>query len=404
MKTIIRETYLKKIRPFMGKPVIKILSGMRRVGKSELLKQIEAEIKHNEPKKKVISINKELRQFDFITDYKVLNSHIGESGGKSGSVILIDEVQEIKEWERSVNSFLAEGMDVYITGSNSHLLSSDLATLISGRYVEFKIYTFSFNEFTELGGFESKPKEEVFRKYIRFGGLPGLFHLDFQASATFQFLDAIYQTILLKDIVKKFNVRNVSLLEDVVSFVFDNIGNQFNASSVVKYMKNQHIKTSVPTILSLIHNLNDVMITHKIRQYDLKGKEYLDTNAKYYAGDLGLRHAVLGFRDEDIGGILENIVCLELYRRDYKVSFGRIGDKEIDFIAEKEEEKIYIQVSYLMQNPETAEREFSALESVRDNHPKYVISMDPVVFKRKSGVKHINLFDFLCNEGNNSSL
>jgi len=160
-------------------------------------------------------------------------------------------------------------------------------------------------------------------------------------------------------------------------------------------MKNQQVKTSVPTILSLIHNLNDVMITHKIRQYDLKGKEYLDTNAKYYTGDLGLRHAVLGFRDEDISGILENIVCLELYRRDYKVSFGRIGDKEIDFIAEKEEEKIYIQVSYIMQNPETAEREFSALESIRDNHPKYVISMDPVVFKRKSGIKHINLFDFL---------
>jgi uncharacterized protein len=399
MKVIKRDLYLEKIRPFMDKPVIKILTGMRRVGKSELLKQIETEILQKNPKKKIISINKELRKFDHITGNQHLNDFIDKSGGGSGTAVLIDEVQEIDGWERSVNSFLAEGMDVYITGSNAHLLASDLATLISGRYVEFKIYTLSFKEFIELGGFENKPYEDLFRKYIKYGGLPGLFHLDFNSAAIYQFLDAIYQTILLKDIVKRYNVRNITQLEDVVNFVFDNIGSQFNASNVVKYLKNQQVKTSVPSVMSLIRHLNDVFIVHKIRQYDLKGKEYLETNAKYYAGDLGLRHAVLGFNDEDISGILENIVYLELCRRDYEVTFGRLGNYEVDFIAEKEEKKLYIQVSYIMSTKETVEREFSVLESVRDNHPKYVISMDKITLKRESGVKHINLFDFLLNDG-----
>ena len=395
MKIIKRNLYLKKIEPFIGKPIIKILTGMRRVGKSELLKQIKSKILKKYPNKKIIYINKELREFDFISDNNDLNEFIDKSKGDSSSVILIDEIQEISHWERSINSFLVEGMDIYITGSNAHLLSSDLATLLSGRYVEFEIYTLSFKEFIELGNFKKETREIVFRKYMKFGGLPGLFHLDFHPAATYQFLDAIYQTILLKDIVRRYNIRNANLLEDVANYVFDNIGNLFNASNVVKYLKNQKIKTSVPTILSLIRYLNDVFITHKVRQYDLKGKEYLDTNVKFFVGDLGLRHAVLGYKDSDIGGMLENIVYLELCRNDYRVSIGKLGSKEVDFIAEKEDEKNYIQVSYIMSNYETIEREFSVIESIRDNHPKFVISLDPLQIKRGSGIKHINLYDFL---------
>lgn len=397
MKILKRDLYLEKIKPFMAKPVIKILTGMRRVGKSELLKQLKDQITKNNSDKTIVYINKELRKFDALKTYQDLNNYFDKLGVASNSAVFIDEIQEIKNWELSVNSFLAEGMDVYLTGSNAHLLSSELATLLSGRYVEFKIYSLSFQEFLELGSFEHENKEVVFQKYLKYGGLPGLFHLDFYESATYQFLDAIYQTILLKDVVKRNNIRNVSLLESIADFVFDNIGNLFNASNVVRYLKNQKIKTSVPTILTHLNYLADVFVIHKVRQYDLKGKEYLGTNAKYYLGDLGIRHAVLGYKSSDISQLLENIVYLELCRNDYKVFVGKSGSKEVDFIAEKEETRIYIQVAYLLPDKTTIEREFSILEAIRDNHPKYVISLDPLQIKRETGIKHLNFYDFLLN-------
>jgi uncharacterized protein len=395
MKLIKRKLYLKKIEPFIGKPIIKILTGMRRVGKSELLKQIKDKISREHVDKNIIYINKELREFDSIINNQDLNNYIDSASARRESVIFIDEIQEIKDWERSINSFLAEGMDIYITGSNAHLLSSDLATLLAGRYVEFKIFALSFKEFIELGEFEHVSQENIFQKYIKFGGLPGLFHLDFHPAATFQFLDAIYQTILLKDIVRRHKIRNVDLLDNITKFVFDNIGNLFNASTIVKYLKNQQIKNSVPTIQTHVHYLTDVFMAHKIRQFDLKGKEYLATNAKYFVGDLGLRHAILGYRDSDISGMLENIVYLELCRNDYQVSLGRLGEKEVDFIAEKAGKIIYLQVAYIMPDAKTREREFSVLEAIKDNHPKYVISMDSLLTKRASGVIHLNLYDFL---------
>ncbi len=398
MKIIKRDLYLNKITPFIGKPIIKILTGMRRVGKSELLKQIREQILQQNSKKKIIYINKELRKFDNIIDNKTLNKYVDESLSNSkNTILLIDEIQEIKNWEVSINSFLVEGLDIYITGSNAHLLSSDLATFLSGRYVEFKIYSLSFNEFIELGGFQNESKEKVFQKYIKFGGLPGLFHLNFHEVATAQFLDAIYQTILLRDIIKRYKIRNVELLENIAQFIFDNIGNLSNANTIVKYFKNQKIKTNVPTIQTYIRYFTDVFILHKIRQFDLKGKEYLDTNAKYFVGDLGLRNTVLGYKNESISGMIENLVYLELARNDYKISLGKLKNKEIDFIAEKNDEIIYIQVSYMMIDDKTIDREFSVLESIKDNHPKYVISLNPLTIKRISGVKHINLYDFLIN-------
>ena len=397
MKTLKRHLYLNKITPFIGKPVIKILVGMRRVGKSELLKQIKNKIEDETPDIHVIYINKELRCFDSIVTNKDLNHYIDLHGGSAGTVLFIDEVQEIVNWERSVSSFLVEEMDIYITGSNAHLLSSDLATLLSGRYVEFPVFSLSFKEFIELGEFKNRPKDEVFQDYLKFGGLPGLFHLSFHESSSFQFLDAIYQTILLKDIVRRHNIRNVELLDNITQFVFDNIGNIFNPSNVAKYLRNQHISNSLPTVQAHIRYLADCFIAHQVRMYDLKGKLYLETNAKYYVGDLGLRHAVLGYRESDISGMLENIVFLELCRNDYRVSVGKMVEKEVDFIAEKEGRKVYIQVSYIMPDKSTVEREFSVLESISDNHPKYVISLDSLIIKRESGVCHINLYDFLLN-------
>ena len=400
MKTLIRHLYLNKITPFIGKPVIKILVGMRRVGKSELLKQIKNKVEDETPDIHVIYINKELRCFDSIVTNEDLNHYVDIHGGYAGTVLLIDEVQEIVNWERSVSSFLVEGMDIYITGSNAHLLSSDLATLLSGRYIEFPVFSLSFKEFIELGEFENKDKNEVFQTYLKFGGLPGLFHLNFHELSTFQFLDAIYQTILLKDVVRRHNVRNVELLDNITQFVFDNIGNIFNSSNVAKYLRNQHINNSLPTVQAHIRYLKDCFIANQVRMYDLKGKLYLETNGKYYVGDLGLRHAVLGYKESDISGMLENIVFLELCRRDYRVSIGKMGEKEVDFIVEKEGKRGYIQVSYIMPDKKTIEREFSVLESISDNHPKFVISLDPLTIKRESGVCHMNLYDFLLGDCN----
>ncbi len=396
MNYLKRDLYLKRIEVFIEKPIVKILAGMRRVGKSELLKQISEKI--DKKRFQIVYINKELRKFDFIKTGEDLNKYIDTQINLSKkTALLIDEVQEIENWEKSINSYLAEGMDIYVTGSNAHLLSSDLATLISGRYVEFKIYNLSFSEFIQLGEFENNSQIEIFNKFIKYGGLPGIFHLDFDETAIFQFLDAIKQTIILKDVVKKNSIRNIGLLENLIGYMFDNIGNIFNASNVVKYLKNQHIQSNVPTIQNHIQYLIAPYIIHKVRRYDIKGKCYLDTSAKYYVGDLGLRHSLLGFQENDISGILENIVFLELSRNNYTVSFGKINDKEIDFIARKNDKLIYIQVSYIMETKETQEREFSALEQIKDNHPKYVISMDQIPIVRDSGIKHLNLYDFLSN-------
>lgn len=394
MKKIIRNTYLDKIDPFIGKPVVKILVGMRRVGKSELLKQISDIIRRDKSDDQIIYINKELRSFDFIRTNNDLNSYLDEHGAGSDTVLFIDEIQEIENWEKSIASYLAEGMDIFITGSNAHLLSSDLATLLSGRYIEFPIFPLSFTEFCELRT-QNENADEKFQLYLRYGGLPGLHAFDFDEVPSFQYLDAIYQSILLKDVVKRHQVRNVALLDNVTQYLFDNIGNLFNPSNVSKYLKSQRMSNTLPTVQAQVKYICEAFLSHQVRQYDLKGKRYLEINDKYYVSDLGLRHAILGYREADISGMLENIVYLELLRNDYQVSIGRVGIREVDFICDRRGERTYIQVSYIMPDRETVEREFSVLEEIKDNHPKYVISMDQILIKRESGIKHINLMTFL---------
>jgi len=394
MKKIIRKSYLDRIRPFMGKPTIKILVGMRRVGKSELMMQLRGIVQDEALDRQLIYINMELRQFDFIRTSEDLNAYVDDQGGREGTAVFIDEVQEIKDWEKSVASYLAEGMDIYLTGSNAHLLSSDLATLLSGRYVEFPIYPFGFNEFCELRA-SRESREEQFRLYLKYGGLPGLHAFDFDEVPTFQYLDAIYQSILLKDIVARHAIRNASLLDNVTQFLFDNVGNLFNPSNVSKYLKNQRLSNSLPTVQAHVKYICEAFLAHQVRQFDLKGKRYLEINDKYFVSDLGLRHAILGYRDADISGMLENVVYLELLRNEYTVSIGKVGNCEVDFVCDRRGERRYIQVCYLMAEESTMDREFGALEAITDNHPKVVLSMDPVMIKRESGVKHQNLIDFL---------
>jgi predicted AAA+ superfamily ATPase len=277
VRKVVRKQYLDRIRPFIGKGVIKILVGMRRVGKSELLMQVRDIIQKQNPASRVVYVNKELRQFDSIKTHQDLNSHIDECAGGPADVVLLDEVQEIEGWEKSVSSYLAEGMDVFITGSNAHLLSSDLATLLSGRYVEFHVYPLSFSEFCELRN-SGETDDVLFRLYLKYGGLPGLHAFEFDETPSFQYLDAIYQSILLKDIVKRHQIRNVALLDNVTQFLFDNIGNLFNPSNVSKYLQSQRVTNSLPTVQSHVKYICQAFLAHQVRQFDLKGKRYLESN------------------------------------------------------------------------------------------------------------------------------
>lgn len=396
-----RNFYLKRITPFIGKPVIKVITGMRRVGKSYFLKQIIKYLTENEtPAENILHIDKELLEFDFIRDYRGLDKYITEkfAGITGDKYLFVDEVQEIKQWEKAINSALNKGgMDIYITGSNAHLLSSELATLISGRYVEFSIYTLSFNEYLMFRGEKQQDPAREFQNYIRFGGLPALHHFELLEDVVYQYIHSIYDTILLKDIIKRNNIRNVHLLENINKYVFDNIGNIFSAKKVSDYLKSQKLSVGISTVQNYISYLLSTFAAYKAQRYDIKGKRLLEIHEKYFLGDIGMRHAVLSFRADDISGILENLVFLELKRRNYTVYIGKIDDKEIDFVAEKEGRRVYIQVCYLLASDETVEREFSPLKQIRDNYPKYVLSMDTFPGSDDDGIKRMHIMDFLLS-------
>ena len=397
-----RNLYLNKIIPFVNKPVIKVITGMRRVGKSYLLKLIIETLsaqKSNGPDQ-ILYINKESLDYDFIKDYKDLHNYVKASfkSVEGSKYLLVDEIQEIHNWEKAVSSLFSEGdIDIFLTGSNAHLLSSEIATLISGRFVEFPVYTLSFEEFLLFRGKNKKDMHTEFPIYLKFGGLPAIHHFDFDEEVVYQYISSLYNTILLKDVIKRNNVRNVHLLENITRYVFDNVGNIFSAKKISDYVKSRKMKVGTETIQNYISYILSTFALHKVARYDIKGKRILEIHEKYYLGDIGMRHALLGYKAADISGVLENIVYLELKRRGYQIYIGKFGNREIDFIAEKENRKMYIQVTYMLSSPETIEREFSALRSIKDNYPKYVISMDTVFGNDFEGIRRINLIEFLLN-------
>ena len=398
-----RNFYQKQISYFINKPVIKIITGMRRVGKSCLLKLIiEDIIDNNIAKSRILYINKESLEFDFINNYRDLYDYVKTKfkNIQDQKYLFIDEIQEIDLWEKAVNSFFSQqDIDIFLTGSNANLLSSELATLVSGRYVETEVYSLGFQEFIE---FRSKKENydnaRHFQHYLQFGGLPALHVFDLNKEIIFQYLSSIYDTIILKDVIKRNNIRNISLLENLTKYIFDNIGNIFSAKKIADFLKSQNLKVGVETIQNYLSYLCSTFVIHKVPRYDIKGKRLLELHEKYYLGDIGLRHALLGFRESDISGILENIVFLELKRKGYRVHLGKMGNSEVDFIATKENKKIYIQVSYLLSSKETITREFSVLQKIKDNYPKYVITLDTIFGKDFEGIKQVNLIDFLLDQ------
>ncbi len=399
-----RTRYLEKLKMYSGKPFIKVIAGMRRSGKSTLLGQYrEYLINSGIDEQNIIQINKELLGFDFLSDYKDLWNYINqEASGKAGKkYLLIDEVQEIDQWEKAINSFFAgEVYDITITGSNARMLSTELTTLLAGRYIEIVVQPFSFNEFRAYR-LEQTPDETIrdsFARYMRYGGLPGIHSLPLDDEAVFPYLNAIYNTVLLKDVVARNKIRDVEQLERITRFVITNCGNITSAKSIADYLKSQRLSISVETVQNYLHYLTQAFMIHKVRRYDIKGKRLLEYSEKYYPADPGLRFGIAGYVDSDISGLLENLVYLELIRRGYTVHVGQSGNMEIDFVAEKQEEKTYIQVAYLLIEGKTIEREFGNLMQISDNFPKLVLSMDEYRQQNREGVISRNIIDFLLEE------
>ena len=398
-----RNLYLEEIKKYMNKPIIKVITGMRRSGKSMILKLIQEELENvGIIKENIIYMNFESLIYIDIKDFETLYKHIIEKTfNKKGKIyILLDEIQEVKGWEKAINSFLVDlDIDIYITGSNANLLSSELATYIAGRYVEIKIYPLSFQEYIDFVSENNKENllslDEYFNQYLNFGGLPGIHIFNYNKEEIYQYLVDVYNSILLRDVITRNNIRDIELLERVVLYIMDNIGNIFSAKSISDFLKNQGRKLSVETIYNYLKALENAFIISKVQRYDIKGKNILETQEKYYLSDLGFRHAKLGYQSNDISGYLENIVFLELLRRKYKVNIGKQGNKEIDFIANLRDENLYLQVTYLLASSETTEREFSPLKSIKDNYPKLVLSMDNLPESNVEGIKRKKIINFL---------
>ena len=397
-----RENYMNQIRDFIDRPVIKVLTGMRRSGKSVLLEMIKNELlSRGVAPENIVSINLESLRYEHLKEYHTLYNEIGKrvSQVQGRLYLLLDEIQETKEWERVVNSFRVDfDCDIYLTGSNAKLFSGELATLLSGRYVEIKVYPLGFREYLSFA--EKNPEEaghspqEQFASYLRFGGLPGIHQMKWEADRLLIYLQDIYNSILLKDIVARYRVRDTALLEKIVVYLMDNIGNTFSAKTISDFLKNQGRKLSTETVYNYLAALESACLVHRVSRYDIKGKKLLETQEKYYLSDLGLRHAVMGYREQDVAGMLENVVFLELLRRNHTVYIGKQQETEVDFVAERDGERLYIQVCYLL-TEENMKREFTPLAKIQDNFGKIVLSMNEMTGLGYEGIKHKNIVEFL---------
>lgn len=394
---------MQRIRPFMNTDLIKVFTGIRRAGKSVMLELVKNELKESGiGEEKFLCINFEQFSNSQFLDVESLYKKITDfqKNTKGKIYLFFDEIQEVDGWEKCINSCRIDfDCDIYITGSNAKLLSGELTTYLAGRYVEFVIYPFSFAEFFEMNLIKNPnvDKATCFMQFLKTGGMPFLSNFPDDDSAKSQYLIDIYNSVVLKDVVKRNNIRDVDTLERIVAYTFSNIGHIFSATSLSKYFKSENRKISHDTILNYLKFCSDAFLFYKINRYDLEGKKIVTVNEKYYCADHGLREALLGKDIQNIDQVLENIVCLELLRRNYKVYVGKKGDLEIDFIAEKQGKKIYIQVAYLLANEETIKREFSVYNFVKDSYPKYVVSMDDLDFSQ-NGIIHKNIKDFLLME------
>ena len=397
MATIIRQSYIDKIEKYLGKETIIVLVGQRRVGKSCMMKIIR-DRKKTDDSNNIIFIDKEKREFDNIQTYQDLNDYIGQHFlSDKHNYILIDEIQDIKEFERSIRSYRTEpNTDIIITGSNARMLSNELSTLIGGRYKEIYIQSLSYNEFLEFH--QLSDNDEALALYIQYGGLPVLAKIGLEEDDAREYQMDIYHTVLLKDVIMRNQIRNVPFLENLVRFLADNTGKLISANSISKYMKSQGESIASAAITNYISFLCEAYILHKVNRYDIHGKRIFETNDKFYFEDNGIRNAIAGgTREGDIEKVIENIIYQHLIRLGYQVYVGQLQAGEIDFVCTKPGgERIYVQASYIIADDATREREFGNLRAIKDNYPKYVISMTPLLTKNDNdGITHLHLRKFL---------
>lgn len=398
-----RDIYMNRIRPFIGTDLVKVMTGIRRCGKSVMLELIKQELADSGVNPaQFISINFEDMNYAHLQTAQALHAEISKRAADIDDKVYLffDEIQEVKDWEKCISSFrVSLDCDIYITGSNAKLLSGELATYLGGRYVEFVIYPFSFAEFMKL--YQTiVPDESVqtcFQKYLLCGGMPYLANIRYDNEPARQYLHDLFNSVQLKDIVKRGKIRDVDLLERIIAYVMENVGNTFSASSLSKFLKSEQRNVAPETILNYIKYCCDAYLFYQVKREDLQGRQILASNEKYYIADHGIREAVFGGNMKDINLTLENIVYLELLRRGYEVTIGKAGSKEIVFVCHKRDEKLYVQVTYLLASEETIKREFGAYDSIRDNFPKYVVSLDEFDMSR-NGIKHRNIRDFLLAE------
>lgn len=398
-----RETYMSRIRPFIGNELVKVLTGIRRSGKSVMLELIKEEL---------VSNGVDRGQFIFLNFENMSNANLCTAQALHGEVIrrakelegkvylFFDEIQEVEDWEKCINSFRVElDCDIYITGSNARLLSGELATYLAGRYVEFVIYPFSFREFCELyrSIFPDADVRQCFQKYLTLGGMPYLSNLRYDETACRQYLRDLFNSVELKDIVRRNNIRDVDMLERIISYVTANVGTIFSATTISKYLKSEGRTVSAETVLNYIRACTEAFLFYRVKRQDLRGKKILTVNEKYYVADHGIREAVYGGNRKDINLVLENIVYMELLRRGYTVTVGKVSDREIDFVCEDRGNKLYVQVAYLLASEDTVRREFDIFSHIRDNFPKYVVTLDEFDMSR-DGIRHRNIRDFLLAE------
>lgn len=384
-----RKKYIDRIVPFIDKPVIKVITGMRRTGKSTIMQLlVNYLIESGVRREQILFINMELLDNSFLADISELHKFVREHKNMAGKrlYLFIDEIQEIKDWEKAINSFYADNeADIFITGSNSNLLSSELATLLSGRYIEFFIYPLVFSEFVQFRNKEIR-LNDLFNEFLKYGGMPGIHHLEFKEAEIYQYLSAIRDSVILKDVIRRNNIRDVSLLEKIMQFVFDNIGNIFSGRKITDYFKKERRLLGHETVYNYLKYLENAFIINRVPRFDLRGKKLLETNEKYYLTDIGLGHTLLGYREKNISAYLENIVFIELLYRGYDVKIGKFEDYEIDFIAQKPGERIYVQVCYIVSDEEVRNREIRPFSKINDNYPKYLLTMDSIPESSEEGI------------------
>ena len=406
MDLVDRPLYLDRIEPLVDAPMVKVLTGLRRSGKSRLLELLSTRLRdRGVPAERIVHLNFDSLELASLATAEALDAFLRDTLPPEGrNYILLDEIQEVRSWEKLVNSLVAEGRsDLYITGSNSHLLSGELATYIAGRYVSIEVWPLSFREHLAFGkAFSQRDMSRIddeFARFLRFGGFPGVHVVPFDESDARSVVTDIYRSTLVRDVLTRHKIRDANMFERVATFAVDNVGNPFSARRVADFMKSQRRSISHETVLNYLSALEEAFVITRVPRFDLRGRALLATDEKHFVGDHGIVHALFGYSDQRLPGVLENIVWMELRRRGYEVTVGKVGAAEVDFVASRQEDVRYIQVATTIAlSPKTRRREYAPLEAIKDNHPKYILTLDPMAGDNSEGIRHLRIPDFLVSD------